>query len=136
MTYPYDALAMGDADFDALLDWLYERLGRQVSVSMQYAYGNVRLYAAHGLLARSQGSVTLLGPGGGGRVVAFDVGEGGVVLIEGELVEVDFDEAQHLTLDIGTVFLPARATAGFGNVDIDGVQQSAVQILFGDVGDS
>ena len=122
------------ADFDALLDWLYERLGREVALTMQYAGGNVRLYA-HGLLARSQGSVTLIGPHGGGRVVAFDVGEGGVVLIEGELVELEFDEAQHLTLDIGTVFLPARATAGFGDVEVDGVQQSAVQILFGDVGD-
>jgi hypothetical protein len=64
---------MRDEDFDALLDWLHARLGRRITVSMRYAGGNVRLHA-DGVLARSHGQITLFGPPGRGRVVAFDVG--------------------------------------------------------------
>jgi hypothetical protein len=108
-------------DFDALLAWLYERLGRELTVSLQRSGGNVRLHA-HGALARGSGDITLI-EAARGRVVAFDVGESRVILLEGEFVGVEFDEADSLELSDGLVQIPARATADFG----------AVLILFGDV---
>ena len=107
-------------DFDALLGWLYERIGRPVTVSLQRSGGNVRMHA-HGVLAHSGGDITLI-EAARGRVVAFDVGESRVILLEGEFVDVEFDAATSLELEDGVVELPARATADFG----------AVLIIFGD----
>jgi hypothetical protein len=41
---------MRGSEFDGLLDWLYQRLGRQVSVSMQCSGGNVHLHARGGVI--------------------------------------------------------------------------------------
>jgi hypothetical protein len=53
-----------------------------------------------------------------------------VILPEGEFVGVEFDEAEQVTLDVGAVSLPARATAGFGHLDADDLP--GIEILFGD----
>jgi hypothetical protein len=86
-----------DMDFDAVIAWLRERLGRQLVVSVQGAGDAVRnttFSAAGPLLVRDDGDITLIDPPEG-RVEAFAVGACTVVLLEG-----DFASAG--TTDFGT----------------------------------
>jgi hypothetical protein len=77
-----------DMDFDAVVAWLRERLGRQVVVATQgdgAAVGNTGLSVAGPLLRRDDGEVTLIDPPPG-RVEAFAVGTATLVLLEGDFV--------------------------------------------------
>jgi hypothetical protein len=84
-----------EPDFDELLLWLQQRLGRRLSVTLTGPTGrpgNVRLRGEGGLL-RDDG---LLIDRALGRVVAFKVGEAQRVLIEGELVATEYFEPQNV----------------------------------------
>ena len=86
-----------DMDFDGVVAWLRERLGRQVVAATQGAgegVSNTGLSVAGPLLRRDDGEVTLIDPPPG-RVEAFAVGSATLVLLEG-----DFASAG--TTDFGT----------------------------------
>jgi hypothetical protein len=77
---------------------------------------NVSLHA-HGTLSRD-GDVALIEPTPG-RVESFRVGEARLILLEGDLVEAEFEESQSTTLADGrAVEIPASVTADFGEVRI------------------
>jgi hypothetical protein len=77
-----------DMDFDGVIAWLTERLGRQVVAATQGAGGgvsNTGLNVAGPLLRRDDGEITLIDPPPG-RVEAFAVGSATLVLLEGDFV--------------------------------------------------
>jgi uncharacterized protein (AIM24 family) len=81
-------------DFDAVIAWLDGHVGRRVFASTHSGLpdaGNTRLSVV-GTLARAEGEITLLEPRPG-RIEAFGVGNGTLVLLEGDFLEaasVDF----------------------------------------------
>ena len=73
-------------DFDALIGWLRDHLGRQVVAATQgagAAVGNTGLSISGPLLRRDDGDVVLIDPPPG-RVEAFAVGSATLVLLEGD----------------------------------------------------
>jgi hypothetical protein len=87
-----------DLDFDAVIGWLDGHVGQRVFAATQSASaaaGNTRLSIA-GALARADGEITLVDPRPG-RIEAFRVGEGTLVLLEGDFLEaraIDFGQGR------------------------------------------
>jgi hypothetical protein len=87
-----------DLDFDAVIGWLDAHVGQRVFAATQSASaaaGNTRLSIA-GALARADGEITLVDPRPG-RIEAFRVGEGTLVLLEGDFLEaraIDFGQGR------------------------------------------
>jgi hypothetical protein len=82
-------------DFDAVIAWLDGHAGRRVFAATQSTSeeaGNTRLTVV-GALARAVGEITLIDPQRG-RIEAFTVGDGTLVLLEGDFVTAE-------TLDFG-----------------------------------
>ncbi len=111
---------MNDADFDELLTWLGQRLGRRVSAQLSGPLGapsNVRLSAEGGLFRWSH-DVLLIDPASG-RVAAFRVGDGQLVLIESELVGTEYFEPQEVPRPDGTtVLIGAAVEVAFRHVTL------------------
>jgi hypothetical protein len=109
---------MPDSDFAALIAWLEDRVGKHVAVSLtgpSEGTSNVGLHA-EGALRRRDGEIILIDPSPG-QVAAFGVGDAVLVLLEGDLIEVEFDDRQVFTpLDGGSFEIPASASADFGDV--------------------
>jgi hypothetical protein len=106
-------------DFESLLAWLHERVGDEVSISVggpPDGETNVGLHA-RGTLRRGDGEVTLIDPAPG-EVVTFRVGDSTVVLLEGDLVEVELEEVRTTRVGDGEIRLPASASADFGEVSV------------------
>jgi hypothetical protein len=107
-------------DFDAAMDWLDARAGQRMFAATQpntELAGNTRLTVV-GALARVQdGEITLIDPQPG-RVEVFSIGEGTLVLLEGEfrtgdVVAFGEDGPEMLQLDFGAAMLivaPAPAS--------------------------
>lgn len=107
-------------DFDALLRWVDRRLGERVVVTLAGpAHGstNTQLTAV-GSLLRDEREVSLIDPAPG-RVEKFTVGDVALVLLEGDLVDVEFQDARPLAgASGGRVTLPEVALADFGEVTV------------------
>jgi hypothetical protein len=106
--------------FDALIGWLDERLGQRVGVQLSGpsdGHTNVGLNAV-GALRREGREVSLIDPAPG-RVEAYAVGDASLVLLEGDLTEVEFHEAQTLHLADGDpVTIREWVSADFGEVTV------------------
>jgi uncharacterized protein (AIM24 family) len=77
-------------NFDAVIAWLDDHLGRRVFAATQSASeeaGNTRLSIV-GPLARAEGEITLIDPRPG-RIEAFTVGDGTLVLLEGDFLAAE-----------------------------------------------
>jgi hypothetical protein len=99
-------------DFDGMIRWLDDRLGRRVVVGTQGAgedemSGNSSLSVRGYLIRQDDGEIALISPAPG-RVEVFRVGEAGLILLEG-----DFHEAA--TAD-GPEGLPVMVQARFQNL--------------------
>ena len=107
-------------DFDALLRWLDGRLGERVVVGLAGpADGSTNTQlTAMGRLLRDEREVSLIDPAPG-RVEKFTVGDVALVLLEGDLVEVEFQDARPLArASGGRVTLPEVVLADFGEVTV------------------
>jgi hypothetical protein len=113
-------VAVVNDDFDALLRWLDGRLGERVVVGLAGpADGttNTQL-TAMGPLLRDEREVSLIDPAPG-RVEKFTVGDVALVLLEGDLVDVEFEDAKPLIgASGGRVTLPEVVLADFGEVTV------------------
>jgi hypothetical protein len=113
-------LAVVNDDFDALLGWLGGRLGQRLVVAFagpSEGSTNTQL-SATGPLLRVEREVSLIDPAPG-RVETFAVGDGALVLLEGDLVDVEFRDARVLAGAGGEpVTLPDFVIADFGEVTI------------------
>jgi hypothetical protein len=109
---------MPDSDFAALIAWLDDRVGKRVAVSLtgpSERTSNVGLHA-EGALRRRDVEIILIDPSPG-QVAAFGVGDAVLVLLEGDLIEVEFDDGRTFTpLGGGSFEIPASASADFGDV--------------------
>jgi hypothetical protein len=81
-----------DMDYDGLLAWLRERLGRRVMAAVQ-GDGNSGLSVVGPLLVRDDGEVTLVEPRPG-RVAAWSIGGATLLLLEGDFVSCRSAEMQ------------------------------------------
>jgi hypothetical protein len=83
-----------DMDFDGVLGWLRDHLGRPVVAAAQGTDGNTTLTVRGPLLHVDDGEITLIDPAPG-RVDVWAVGGATLVLLEGDLTEAG-------TTDFGT----------------------------------
>lgn len=93
-------------DFDGVLAWLNDHLGRRVVAAAQ-ADGNTTMSVQGHLLRRDEGEITLVDPAPG-RVEAWSIGGATLVLLEG-----DFTAAR--TTDFGSGRAPL-VQAAFGDL--------------------
>jgi hypothetical protein len=105
---------VSDLDFDDLLRWLEARSGQEVALSLggpADGLGNSQLIV-HGVLRRYDGDheITLV-DAAPGRVERYDVGDGHLVLLEG-----DFVGASGLRLGPEDGGEPAHVVADFGEL--------------------
>lgn len=111
---------MRSGDFDELVLWLEQRLGRRLSAELSGPVGqptNVGLEVEGGLLRDDRTILRI--DAAPGRVAAYKVGDGRLVLLEGELVRVDWLEPQPLTMTDGTTaLLGAGVEAAFRYVRV------------------
>jgi hypothetical protein len=107
-------------DFDALQQWLRQRLGRRLYVAVTgppERTTNTTLYA-EGQLQTSEAEALLIDPAPG-RIQAFRVGDATLVLVEGDLSGVEFNERQTgRSADGATVIQPAWVEADFGEITV------------------
>jgi uncharacterized protein (AIM24 family) len=103
-----------EMDFATVIAWLDGNVGQRMFAATQTALdeaGNTRL-SVTGLLARAEGEITLLDPRPG-RVEAFRVGEGTLVLLEG-----DFIAAQAVDFGLGATQMIEAAFLGAVSVTL------------------
>jgi len=78
-------------DFDGVIAWLDGRAGHRMFVATQpntERAGNTRLSVTGMLTRRRSDEITLLDPAPG-RIEVYKIGDGTLVLLEGELVRAD-----------------------------------------------
>jgi hypothetical protein len=113
-------VAVVNDDFDALVRWLDRRLGERVVVGLAGpADGSTNTQlTAIGPLLRDEREVSLIDPAPG-RVEKFTVGDVALILLEGDLVGVEFQDARPLAgASGGRVTLPEVVLADFGEVTV------------------
>jgi hypothetical protein len=107
-------------EFASLVAWLDGRLGQRVWVSMMGPQERETSVALHteGELRRADGEILLIDPAPG-EVVRFDVGNAVIILLEGDLFEVEFEDAETVASpDGGTFEKPESALADFGELTV------------------
>ena len=106
--------------FDALLQWLHQRLGTRLRVAVMgppERTTNTTLHA-EGQLRTNEADVVLIDPARG-RVQAFRIGDATLMLLEGDLRGLEFNDEQTAQLASGaTVILPAWVEADFGEITV------------------
>jgi hypothetical protein len=110
---------MQTTEFDLVLRWLGDRVGQEICVSLQGTgdrASNTSL-SARGRLSVLPGEVAWVDPAPG-RVEAFDVGSSTLVLLEGDLVEVDVQEGEAVQGADGAFLVPAMLSADFGELSV------------------
>ena len=109
---------MPQGEFASLVAWLDGKVGQRVSVSMTGPQEtNVALHA-EGELRRAEGEILLIDPAPG-EVVSFEIGNAVVILLEGDLLEVEFEDAETVASPAGGTFeKPESALADFGELTV------------------